>query len=693
MAQTQQSFRCGALKADGTLCRFRTAIAGVRCYHHGGPAGPRQSPRESTATHRERVRNDLPLLPDPVLTEFGEYTQALHVLEKQATASQAFAQFAALLALRGFRHAQHTDALSDLKQASGLLKEALQAEKLQHQVEQAKQEAMRLRRQNALVQTGATDLLSQFRHLDKMLESGFVGEDTSPRSSLDRFLAFLGETQTVEDVLAGRCEQATAPWSMQRQILEALFWPAQLGRPLTKTVCVVTGNGTGKSHVAARAALFQAVCRFPSKTVVVGPRLSQTQSTIGNAVKTLHAHLGLPGECHTKIWRPSEDTPSAYVSITSAQTDEGLAGQHGRLLIICEEASGIPAHIWQAINGLKAGHDVKVLMIGNPLRRAGHFYRTFAETPPDDPHTLVLQLSAYDHPNWVHRDFIRARGNKPIIPYALSADWVEESLKLWGPDSWETQVRIHGLPPKHDVSVAIPLHLVEAAQNYEPPEEFPVHYEVIGADVAGFGDDNSVIVRWQVGPQGHRIHIHAALASNDHTLLCNEMLHAATQPIASPDLYFTCDTVGEGSGVLEMLRDRGALEYNLAGYKGHATPDGERINQDEPEYETLECEAWCHLNTLLTRHLTSLQDTTHGQPHLRMSLPDDEKGKRLTRELSERGIATKGRVIALQPKKEYRKLLGGTSPDYADSLALTARMVRRVHTQRMRQGQPVPGPG
>lgn len=688
---TSDSFRCGALKADGTLCRFRTAIAGVRCYHHGGPAGPRQSGRDAMATSRARAQAPTPLALDPLLAEQAEYQQALQALTGQAQAAQALSQLTALLALRGFRHAQAAQTAAELRAPAALLREALTTERLAHQIEVARQDVIRLRRQNALIQEGATDLLSQFKHLDKMLLTGFLTQDTSPRSGLDAFIAFLGETQTVEDVLAGRCEYATAPWSMQRQILQGLFWPEALNRPLLKTVCVVTGNGTGKSHIAARAALFQAVCRFPSKTVVVGPRLSQTQSTIGNTLKTLHTHLGLPGECHTKIWRPSEDVPSAYVSITSAQTDEGLAGQHGRLLIICEEASGIPDHIWRAINGLKAGHDVKVLMIGNPLRRAGHFYRTFAETPPDDPHTLVVQLSAYDHPNWVHRAFIRARGGKPIIPYALSADWVEESLKLWGPDSWETQVRIYGLPPKQDVSVAIPIHLVEAAQNYQHTDPFEVLYEVIGADVAGFGDDNSVIFRWQVGPQGHKVHLHAALASNDHTRLCNEMLHAATLPIGSPDLYFTCDTVGEGSGVLEMLRDRGAAEYNNAGYKGHATPDGERLNADDPEYETLECEAWCWLNTLLTRHLTSLQDTTNGQPHLRMALPDTAGGRRLTRELSERGITTKGRLIALQPKKEYRKLLGGTSPDYADALTLTARMVRRVHDQRLRQGQPVAG--
>jgi hypothetical protein len=55
-------------------------------------------------------------------------------------------------------------------------------------------------------------------------------------------------------------------------------------------------------------------------------------------------------------------------------------GFHGRLLIVVDEAPGVKADIWEAIEGIRAGGDVRVLALGNPTIASGPFYDAFTST-------------------------------------------------------------------------------------------------------------------------------------------------------------------------------------------------------------------------------------------------------------------------------------------------------------------------
>lgn len=559
--------------------------------------------------------------------------------------------------------------------------------------ERTRLELTRLHRQIDALQTDKTDVLSYMTSINRMLADGFITTDPSPRTSLENYLRWLGETTTVEDVLAGQAETANAPWAMQREILQALFWPETLGKPnLQYTICV-TGNGMGKSYVSARAILFHALFCHPSITIVTGPRLSQVRDTISAEVRRIHSAMSLPGKANVLRWQPDPQNDRAYVNYTSAQSDDAFAGHHGRILIIMEEASGIPAHIFESTHGLMSGGECRMLQIGNMHRRQGKFYEWYdrAQKAPDDPSLHLIQKSAFDHPNYLHRTFIQQRGGQDIYPHAVNAQWVDQSIADWGSDSHRAATRIHGQPPRQDTNAMISLHLVEEAVGYtylEDPDAddlFEPRYEVIAADIAGLGDNLTVIVSWQWGDKGHQVAIKRVMSLSDHSDVADALIDAASRPL-NDDLYFSCDTNGEGSGILEMLIERGVDEWLTRGFKSHDGPEDPPRHDQAERYSDLEAESWARLRTWLRRSMYSINQEERGDLSCRIAFPDEQAkySSQLVRELTERDHSLDAGKIRLQPKREYIEQLGH-SPDFAEAVVIASRMVHYVQTEFLGQ--------
>lgn len=69
---------------------------------------------------------------------------------------------------------------------------------------------------------------------------------------------------------------------------------------------------------------------------------------------------------------------------------------HGRILIVVDEAPGVKAEIWEAIEGIRAGGDVRVLALGNPTIASGPFYDAFTANRDG---WCTFTISAFDSPN------------------------------------------------------------------------------------------------------------------------------------------------------------------------------------------------------------------------------------------------------------------------------------------------------
>jgi len=63
------------------------------------------------------------------------------------------------------------------------------------------------------------------------------------------------------------------------------------------------------------------------------------------------------------------------LSTNQASNFQGYHGKH--VLIIADEAPGIEQEIWDAIAGVAAGGDVRIVTAGNPTTPSGRFYDAF----------------------------------------------------------------------------------------------------------------------------------------------------------------------------------------------------------------------------------------------------------------------------------------------------------------------------
>src|SRR5262249_20326582 len=83
---------------------------------------------------------------------------------------------------------------------------------------------------------------------------------------------------------------------------------------------------------------------------------------------------------------------------------ERASGQHARdVLVIVEEASGVPDFAWEAIDGLKY---TRLIAIGNPVRHDGPFverirrgHRDVAEGVPDELRVHAIQIPSTESPH------------------------------------------------------------------------------------------------------------------------------------------------------------------------------------------------------------------------------------------------------------------------------------------------------
>jgi tRNA(Met) C34 N-acetyltransferase TmcA len=153
-----------------------------------------------------------------------------------------------------------------------------------------------------------------------------------------------------------------------------------------KRITVRSGHGPGKDACVSwciwdfmvTRPYAKVVCTAPTNRQlrdILMPELSKwlRQSTFADEFvvhKDIIFHRESPKEWWIRFISPS-------VRSTKEEQAETLAGLHGdHLLIICDEASGIPDPTFIPLEGALTQPDNKVILIGNMTRNSGYFYDT-----------------------------------------------------------------------------------------------------------------------------------------------------------------------------------------------------------------------------------------------------------------------------------------------------------------------------
>jgi phage terminase large subunit len=186
--------------------------------------------------------------------------------------------------------------------------------------------------------------------------------------------------------------------------------------------------------------------------------------------------------------------PNHYAIGISTNEGERFQGFHGDVLVILDEAPGVKPRIYEAIEGIRAGGDVRILALGNPTIASGPFYDAF--TANREGWNLIT-ISAFDTPNlegYTVESLLELPeeelDNNPI-PYLTTRRWVKEKYREWGPGHPVWESRVLGNFPAQAEDALLSLTWLEQAKLREHPTDEGVIDG--GLDVAGPGEDETVL--------------------------------------------------------------------------------------------------------------------------------------------------------------------------------------------------------
>src|SRR5579859_5610840 len=236
------------------------------------------------------------------------------------------------------------------------------------------------------------------------------------------------------------------PWETAEAIMQSV---ATCPRTVVKSC-----HASSKSFTAAELAVWW-VMRYPDgKVITTAPTFTQVKEVlwpeIRHNVEDLRAIFPSLPAAHQVSWKIGAQRYSLGFS-----TDRGVRfqGFHGRILIILDEAAGVRADIYPAIEGIRAGGEVQVLAIGNPSSPSGPFFDAFTV---NRSMWRSFTIHAFSAPNFVDEtnperhitlDEMLAMRDKDRLkvaprPYLVTREWVLEKYDEWGPGSplWQTKV-------------------------------------------------------------------------------------------------------------------------------------------------------------------------------------------------------------------------------------------------------------
>lgn len=432
------------------------------------------------------------------------------------------------------------------------------------------------------------------------------------------------------------CEFGPDAWACElledigHQVRDRDFDGVQAVAPIQ--FAVSSGHGIGKSAMAAWLTLWIMSTRPHSKGVVTANTGEQLSSKTWAGVSTwlnkcVSRHwfdittgkgaMKLVHVDHPDSWRVDAQT-------SREENSESFAGLHAASSTpwyLFDEASAIPAKIWEVAEGGKTDGEPMHFAFGNPTRNTGAFAECFGK----------------QRHRWNTRQIDSRK--VAITNKRLLQEWVDD----YGEDSDFVRVRVRGIFPRAGTTQFIPRDLVEIAMGREAQtERHPGRTAAVGVDVARFGDDSSVIFT-RVGRDGASIP-----PKRFRGLDTMQMAHRVAEHVQElRQLGLRCvvfvDGGGVGGGVVDRLRQ---LNVDVIEVQFGSKPDNPRKWANKRAEMWGKVKDWLSIG-VLSKDETLATDLTSVEYGFR---PDD--------------------TILLESKESMKKR-GLASPDDGDALALT----------------------
>lgn len=341
-------------------------------------------------------------------------------------------------------------------------------------------------------------------------------------------------------------------WSKQEEICQSVVD--------NKYTAVKACHGPGKSWIAARIGCWWLDVHKLGEAFMVSsaPSWPQVQAILWREIRRAHRIGGLPGritlECQ---WHMSEAGRSAEELIAMGRkpadyNEHAFQGLHARyILIILDEACGIPVSLWTAVKTLATNDNARILAIGNPDDPGSEF----ANVCKPGSGWNVITIPAFDTPNFTGESVPPEVAEQLVTP-----GWVEERRRDWGEGSplWTSKVMAE-FPDVSDEYLITPA-MIEMGKKTELPGIEPGRY---AADIARFGDNKTAVYR----NRGGQIRFVKAWGMADTMQTAGRLIQIITKHHRVAPVPLVVDVTGVGAGVFDRLREQGydVIPYVSAG--------------------------------------------------------------------------------------------------------------------------------
>ena len=278
----------------------------------------------------------------------------------------------------------------------------------------------------------------------------------------------------------------------------------------------------------------------------------------------------------TTGWRFSD---KRYAQGFSSSKGVNAQGFHGRrVLIIADEAIGISPDVWDAVEGIRAAGDVRLVKLCNPTVPQGAPYDDFTRLRGT---TACITISAFDTPNLVGltMESLLQLSEEELdyapFPWLTRRRWVKEMYFKWGPTNPRFMSRVLGEFPTQPSDAVFHLDWIEKAA-------LPYEYEVfqadlrqnahklciqVGLDIAGPGDDETAIC----ARIGTYVLAQGAWSKADPLDEVRAFLASVQRYLPNVPIVILADTVGVGYHFARALARDGFSVWEFVA--GHAPLD------------------------------------------------------------------------------------------------------------------------
>jgi hypothetical protein len=446
-----------------------------------------------------------------------------------------------------------------------------------------------------------------------------------------------------------------APIAFVREILNAEPdpWQLEVLRALAKghtRVAIRSAHGVGKTCCAAWIITWFCNTRAPFKCAITAPSSPQLFDALFPELIKWYQRL-------PPAWRALWDITGDHLTLKSdqecfitartsrADTPEAMAGLHSsNVLLVADEASGIHEAVYEAAGGSMSSAGAVSVLIGNPTRSTGFFWRCHMM---EAHRWFTMKVSAFDSPR-------------------VSQAWIDEMAERYGTTSNAYRIRVEAEFPRADDDTLISAELVESAMQRDVPMDLEAAM-LWGLDCARFGTDASVLIKRKgyIVPEMPR-----RWYGWDTMQIAGAVKAEYDQTITDKPSIICIDSIGIGSGVVDRLHEQGlpVLGINVG-----------EIPSNKAQYVRLRDELWARLKEwLATRRCRLPRDDR---------LRDDLLAPRYS-------FASDGRLQV--ESKDKMRSRGLPSPDSADALMLTLAEQGLMTTSEAASGlfsqAPVMGP-